>query len=317
MISGTSAESGIRRHSEGTWPSVTAAIPTKSRPVELSQAVEAILAQDYPGEIKVIVVSDRTEDDPPIPDFADPRVSVIPNTHTRGLCGGRNSGTLASDTDLIAFCDDDDVWLPGKLRLQVEALLASPTSIMCTTAVEVDYEGRRTVRTAGHATITHEMLSRSRMSMLHSSSVVAWRERLVTEVGLQDESIPGSSVEDWDLQLRVTAKAPFVHVDRPLVRVAWGATSAGRVYARRITDLTWMVEHHPEITANRHGAARAYSQLAFSHAALGHRGEATRLALKSLRNRPLEPRWVLALAVVAGVPADRLISALNRRGRGV
>jgi glycosyltransferase involved in cell wall biosynthesis len=300
-----------------TWPSVTAAIPTKSRPKQLTEAVESILSQDYPGEIRVIVVADRTEDDPPIPAFTDQRVSVIANTRTPGLCGGRNSGTLASTTDLVAFCDDDDTWRPDKLRSQVEALRRVPRSLMCTSAIEVDYEGRRTVRRAGQTLITHDMLCRTRMSMLHSSSVVAWRQRLLDEVGLQDETIPGSSVEDWDLQLRVTDRAPFVHVDEPLVLVAWGATSAGRVYARRIADLIWMLDHHPDITENRRGAARAYGQIGFSHAALGHRREAARWAMRALRARASDPRWLFTMAVVAGLPADRLITALNRRGRGI
>ncbi len=300
-----------------TWPSVTAAIPTKSRPKELAEAVESILGQDYPGELRVIIVADRTDEDPPIPDFADPRVSVIPNTRSSGLCGARNSGTLASDTDLIAFCDDDDTWLPGKLRRQVEELRRVPSSLMCTTAIEVDYDGRRTVRRAGSTLITHEMLCRTRMAMLHSSSLVAWRDRLLDEVGLQDETIPGSSVEDWDLQLRVTDKAPFAHVDEPLVLVNWGATSAGRVYARRIADLTWMLDHHPDLKNNRHGAARIYGQLAFSHAALGHRREAMTWALRGMRQRVSDPRWAFTFAVVAGLPADRIIITLNRRGRGI
>jgi glycosyltransferase involved in cell wall biosynthesis len=299
------------------WPSVTAAIPTKSRPKELMAAVASILDQEYPGDLSVIVVADRTADDPPIPAFVDPRVSVIENTRSRGLCGARNSGTLASTSDLIAFCDDDDTWVPGKLQRQVEALLRRPSAVMCTSAMAVDYEGRRTVRRAGHSVITHDMLCRTRMSMLHSSSVVAWRDRLVDEVGLQDETIPGSSVEDWDLQLRVTTKGPFVNVDEPLVLVAWGATSAGRVYERRIADLTWMLAHHPDIAANRRGAARTYGQIAFSHAALGHRREATRWALRALRQRVGDPRWAFSLAVVAGVPADRIMTPLNQRGRGI
>jgi glycosyltransferase involved in cell wall biosynthesis len=303
--------------SEQSWPAVTATIPTKSRPKELLEAVESILSQDYPGEIRVIVVADRTEDDPPIPAFTDDRVSVITNTRSPGLCGARNSGTLASTSELVAFCDDDDTWRPGKLRRQVEELRRVPSSVMVTSAIEVDYEGRRTVRRAGTTLITHDLLCRTRMSMLHSSSVVAWRERLVDEVGLQDETIPGSSVEDWDLQLRVTDKAPFAHVDEPLVLVAWGATSAGRVYARRIADLTWMLDHHPDIAENRRGAARTYGQIAFSHAALGHRREATRWAMRALRQRVGDPRWAFTIAVVAGLPADKLITALNRRGRGI
>ena len=51
-----------------------------------------------------------------------PRVRVITNTRTPGLAGARNTGILDATGDLVAFCDDDDEWLPGKLAAQVEAL---------------------------------------------------------------------------------------------------------------------------------------------------------------------------------------------------
>ena len=44
------------------------------------------------------------------------------NERTPGLAGGRNSGILAGSGELVAFCDDDDEWLPTKVEKQVEAL---------------------------------------------------------------------------------------------------------------------------------------------------------------------------------------------------
>ncbi len=58
---------------------------------------------------------------------ADERVEAIANTREPGLAGARNSGILALDTDLVAFCDDDDQWLPGKLAAQVKASKGSRT----------------------------------------------------------------------------------------------------------------------------------------------------------------------------------------------
>ena len=37
--------------------------------------------------------------------------------------------------------------------------------------------------------------------MLHSSSFLVWREALVDEIGLVDESLPQSMAEDWELLL--------------------------------------------------------------------------------------------------------------------
>ena len=71
-----------------------------------------MLAQDYPGQLRVVVVYDRAEPD------AEPNgsVTVLVNDRTPGLAGARNTGIVALETDLVAFCDDDDVWRPGKLR---------------------------------------------------------------------------------------------------------------------------------------------------------------------------------------------------------
>jgi glycosyltransferase involved in cell wall biosynthesis len=91
------------------WPSVGVVVPTHDRPGPLRTALAGVLAQDYPGELRVVVVHDRAE-----PDFrlADgDKVRVTANTRTPGLAGARNTGILMLDTDLVAFCDDDDEWL--------------------------------------------------------------------------------------------------------------------------------------------------------------------------------------------------------------
>jgi hypothetical protein len=302
---------------ETPWPSVTAVIPTRNRPELLTRSAEAILAQDYPGELKILVVVDHTRGDVDVPDFTDPRIRVINNDRTPGLAGGRNTGTLAADTDLIAFCDDDDVWMPGKLRTQVEALERSPEAAISTTAIEVDFEGHRKARLVG-AEVTHDLLCRRRLVMVHSSSVVAWRRRLLGDLGLQDETIPGHSTEDWDLQLRASAHGSIAHIDQPLVLVKWWAQSFFATdWDTKIKALKWMLDHHPGIGSSREGAGRVYGQLAFAYASQHQRREALGWIWRTLLKRPIEPRAYLALLVVLGVPPWAILKPLHRRGHGV
>jgi hypothetical protein len=189
---------------------------------------------------------------------------------------------------------------------------------MATTAVEVHYEGARSVRLAGTGRVSYEQLLPSRMSMLHSSTFLLRRDALLGEVGLVDEYVPGSQNEDWDLLLRAARRHPIVHVDRPLVIVQWAARSYfNREWETKISSLEWMLERHPDIAANRIGAARVYGQIAFAHAAAGSRRPALRWAGRSLRRSWREPRAYLAAAAAAGVPATTILSALHRRGRGV
>jgi glycosyltransferase involved in cell wall biosynthesis len=300
------------------WPSVTAVVPTRNRPQLLIRAVESILAQDYPGALDVIVVVDRAQGDAVVPPLADPRVRIIDNARSPGLAGARNTGTLATDADLIAFCDDDDTWSAGKLTFQVTALERVQDASMASTAIVVDFDGSRSVRLAGVGRVTHDQLIPSRMTMLHSSTFLIRRSALLGDVGLVDEQAPGGQNEDWDLLLRASAKQPIVHVDRPLVTVHWTARSYfSRDWDSRIASALWMLDRHPQIGSSRVGSARVYGQIAFAHASRADRTAAVRWSMRAIRRRPLEPRSYLALAVAAGVRPTVILEALHRRGHGI
>ncbi|MFC5830525.1 glycosyltransferase family 2 protein [Nonomuraea insulae] len=290
-------------------PSVGVVIPTRGdRPGPLREAVAAVLSQDYPGKISVVVVADGC---PAREIDVSPAVRVLPNTRTAGLPGARNTGIAACESDLIAFCDDDDVWLPGKLAAQVRALRGGGEFASC--GIEVEHGRRRVVRLAGTSTVTADDLVRSRMVMVHSSTFLFERGLL-----RPDESAPAGQNEDWDLALRAAKRRPLVHVDRPLVLVRWAGSHYAARWADRIAGLEWMLARHPELAVDPRGAARVYGQLAFGHAALGHRRAALRWAARTFAARPAEPRAPIALAVAAGlVSAAGVLSALHHRGHGI
>ncbi|WP_182909710.1 glycosyltransferase [Microbispora sp. H13382] len=305
-------------------PSVGVVIPTRGdRPGPLLAALTGVLAQDYAGRVDVVVVADGVPaflvaQQVSMPDSgadsgAVRGVRVLGNRSARGLPGARNTGISVLGTDLVAFCDDDDLWLPGKLAAQVDALAEEPAAGFASCAVEVEYGDRRVPRLAGTGRVTHRHLTRSRMMMVHSSTFLfrrgwAW----------VDESAPGGQNEDWDLALRAAWRHPIVHVDRPLVRVRWGSSHYAGRWADRIAGLEWMLARHPGLAAEPRGAARVYGQLAFCHAALGRRREAARWSLRAFSARPGEPRAAMALAVAGGLVSPRaVLHALHVRGHGI
>ena len=303
------------------WPSVGVVIPTRNRPDLVRRAVAAVREQHYPGEVRVVVVHDQTAPDYQLASTQDPTVLVLTNWRTPGLAGARNTGILSLDTELVAFCDDDDTWRPDKLSRQVAALLAEPDAELATCAIEVEYEGTTTARLAGLSRVTLDELARSRMAMLHSSSFLARRVALTDPdgIGLVAEDAPGSQNEDWDLLLRAARRAPIVHLDEPLVSVLWGRTSHyAYEYSTKISSLRWMMQRHPEISGCKPGAARVYGQLACWSAATGNRSEAWRFSKEAVRANWKEPRTAIALAAMTGaVKVENVLSALHRRGRGI
>jgi len=302
-------------------PGVGVVIATHNRPQLVRRALDSVLGQDYPGPIEVALVFDRSEPDHSFAQSAAGRsVRVLANTRTPGLAGARNTGILSLDTDLVGFCDDDDIWLDGKLTTQVERLLRAPESGFVTTAMRVDYGEQQTVRLAGQEQVTVTDLARSRMSMLHSSSFLFRRSAMVGPdgFGLVDETLPRSMAEDWDLLLRAARAHPIEHVDEPLVAVLWGQTSYfNDAWADKNAAHLWLMEHHPEIRQDRRARGLMLGKLAFGYAALGDRAAALRSARGAVRANWREPRTPIAMLVVAGVPPQRILTALNRRGHGI
>jgi hypothetical protein len=298
-------------------PSISVGIPTRDRPHLVRQAIKGIQSQAYAGPLEVVVVFDGTEPDMSLADIDG--VRVISNSRTPGLAGARNSAITSTEADLVAFCDDDDVWLPGKLDSQLRALGRDDQASFSSTSIVVDYGDRSTARYAGAERITHDYFLRSRMSMIHSSTFLARRQELEDEIGLVDETIPAGQNEDWDLLLRASSVHPIAHVDQPLVRVLWGQTSFfSRRWDVKVDAMQWLLDHHPDLEADPSGASLVYGQMAFAYACRGEKSAARHYARKALRRKPTQWRAGAAALVSTGaVSGERVLGTLHRFGRGV
>ncbi|MFL6057162.1 MAG: glycosyltransferase family 2 protein [Actinoallomurus sp.] len=296
-------------------PSVGVVIPTHNRPKLLRRAIESVLAQEYDGQVRVVVVYDRAEPDQSL---AGDRVEVLANTRTPGLPGSRNTGILALGTDLVASCDDDDEWLPGKLAAQVAALRAEPDAVLASCGILIDFTGREVPRLAGGDRVRFDDLVGDRVMSVHSSTYVARREALI-DIGMVDETIPGGQGEDWDLALRAARRHPIVNVDRPYVRVLFGQTSYyAQAWETKVEALRWFLDRYPEIGRSPDAAGRVYGQIAFGYATIGRRREAVRWAGRAMRANWKERRVPFALAVASGVVSGkRVLLTLHTRGRGI
>jgi len=301
-------------------PSVTAVLATRGRPQMLRAAIRSILAQDYQGDLEVLVIFDQVEIDP-LDDIVVPegrRLRTLPNVRRPGLAGGRNTGILAAAGALIAFCDDDDEWLPTKLSAQVRTWEADPKAIGMAAGITIESEGGAHTR-VGDETVTFTDFLQSRVQEIHPSSLLWRRGDLLGQIGLVDEQIPASYGEDYDLLLRATRSGNLRCVPESLVVVHWNRASFfdGRWHA--IADgLTYLLRKHPEFSRSAVGTARIAAQVAFAHAALGKRRDARRWAASALRRDRRQLRAYAALAVAYRlVPAHVLVNWVNRRGRGL
>lgn len=303
-----------------TCPPVTAVVPTHRRPELMREAVQSIVDQDYAGPIEIIVVFDACEPDLPDVETGPVRtLRAVVNERVRGLAGARNTGILAATHGFVAFLDDDDVWLPGKLSAQMPLFDRHADVRLVGSAMRVDDGHRTHDRLAPDTVVTRDDLVRDRLAGLHSSSFVFRRDALVNEVGLIDEQLPGAYGEDYDVLLTTAALGPIRLVNEPLVSVRWQGQSYyfGR-WAEYAEALTYLLAKHDDIADDPPALARIRSQIAFALAASGSRGDARSLVRQVLRQDPRNLRAWLALAISWRlVSADRVLRAANRVGKGI
>lgn len=299
--------------------SVATIVATRDRPELLRETLAAIAAQDYEGVITTIVIFDVTEPDYTLAVEGGNRpVIVVANTRRQGLQGARNTGMLATESDLVAFCDDDDVWVPSKIRRQVEVLNSNPDVHFVGSGVIVEYEDERVERVRDESRITFRDFLESRVFEAHPSTFLMRRAELTDQIGLIDEDVPGGYGEDYEWLLRATRHTDMLLVPAPLVRVRWHTASFyAERWQMRIDGLQYILDRYPEFDSVPVGLARIYGQMAFAKASLGDRKGAIELAKKTLKLNPKEGRAGLALSVAAGVPSATVVSQLQKRGMSV
>lgn len=198
---------------------VTVIIPTYNRFELLMNTIRSIQGQTY-SDVEIIVVDDGSSQ----PQYAAHNwsgvqyIRLLVNSKTLfgyGVPGGyqRNFGIKRATGAYLAFCDDDDVWMPTKLEKQIRAMIACKCHISSTNAYV--FQG----------IINTEKLYLPPLSSIWSlqdiqatnwvicSSAVIHRD-MVDQVGVF-KTMPHS--EDYDYWKRIMQHTDLAYVDEPLV----------------------------------------------------------------------------------------------------
>lgn len=258
---------------------VSVVIPTRDRPSSLRRSVASALAQRS-VDVTVVVVDDASK----VPARkalreTDARVTSLRNDPARGPARARNQGAVATDSDLIAFLDDDDRWLPQKLVRCLEALARHPEAGLVAHAASFsDPPEAGPARLLRLEDPVRRMLTRQPP---HLSGVVVRRE--VHEQVRFDESFPAA--EDLDYLLRIAEVAPVVELDAVLTVLGRTGNSSMIGYQQRIDGRRRFHAKHRELFGR---GAEAFHQLRLGHLhrRAGHRGHAAAAFARALRSRP-------------------------------
>ncbi|MDP1802636.1 MAG: glycosyltransferase [Bacteroidota bacterium] len=97
----------------------------------LREAIESILSQTY-TDFEFIIINDGSTDstDKIISSFSDKRIVYLNNSANMGLIESLNKGLKVSNGKYIARMDADDIALPERFKLQVQAFSENPNAMV-------------------------------------------------------------------------------------------------------------------------------------------------------------------------------------------
>ena len=199
---------------------VSVVLPVFNGELFLAQAIESVLAQTH-GPIELIAIDDGSADgSAAILAGHGSRVTTVRQANA-GVSAARNAGIERAKGEFVAFLDQDDWWLPGKLARQVALFQEHERLGLVHTAVSYHDEamGKRvgpqdpTARPEAMAGACYETMLLS--NPLVNSSVLV-RRSVLERVGLCDLRIRGNTCQDYDLWLRIARQYEFGYVSEPL-----------------------------------------------------------------------------------------------------
>ena len=188
-------------------PLVSVIIPAYNAMGTIAGALESALAQNVPLEI--IVIDDGGNEG--LESLLQDRAIFLKNEQNLGAAESRNRGIRHAKGQYIAFLDADDLWLPGKLQTQLDAI---GDAVLCCTARELmTPEGACTGRVIGvKERITYRELLKH--NSINCSSVLLRRD-----VALEFPMEHSDSHEDYILWLKILQKyGEAVGINEPLLR---------------------------------------------------------------------------------------------------
>lgn len=178
---------------------VSVIITTYKRPNMLSNAIKSVLNQTY-HNIEVIVVDDnnpeseyRKETENLMKQYlTNERIKYIKHNENKNGAAARNTGLFNSTGDVVCFLDDDDLYKPNKLELQLEYLLNNKyfDAVYCGW-----YRENKTVLPKLEGDLSFELLSG--ISIVYTSTIMMWRDVAI-------------SIGGWDERFKRNQEAVFL-----------------------------------------------------------------------------------------------------------
>lgn len=199
-----------------TRPLLSVVIPTRNRANLVGEAIESALCQKD-GQVEVIVVDDASTDETAnvLARSFGSRIRLLRMAHRRGAGAARNAGVRQASGELVAFLDDDDLWLPGKLDAELrvferlpeaDAVVSDSLSFLDGRPAEISFFVKNGLLAASEGQV--RWVSECPWLWTNSTNGVAMcsitlRRGVLDRLGETWFAEDLVSCEDWELEMRI------------------------------------------------------------------------------------------------------------------
>jgi len=200
-------------------PQISIIIPTYNRPHFLKEAISSVLSQNY-QDFEIIVVDDGSTDNTKeaIKSINNKRIIYLYQKH-KGRSVARNRAIEIARGKYLAFLDDDDLFLPGKLKKQIEILEKNKDyGMVYTSALNIDEKGNVqdfVYRATKSGNIYKNVAFLIPLVVILPTVMV--RKDIVTSLNGFDEKM--RRFEDTDMWRRIAKRYNICAIKEPLTKI--------------------------------------------------------------------------------------------------
>ncbi|WP_052727590.1 glycosyltransferase family 2 protein [Methanosarcina mazei] len=197
-------------------PLVSVVIPLYNKESHIKRAIDSILDQRVQN-FEIVVVDDGSTDKSAkvVKNFTDPRIRLIQQENA-GVSAARNKGIEEAKSDLIAFLDADDEWMPNFLEIIMNLKQKYPKAGIYATAyswsnlnkiIIPKHEGIPSTPWEGIIENYFSIVSKRSLPISASSVVIS--KKILFEVGMFQPGLWKG--EDQDVWGKIALKYPVAY----------------------------------------------------------------------------------------------------------
>ncbi len=227
-------------------PSVSIIMNVRNGAATLREAIDSVMAQTF-TDWELIVWDDRSTDDCAkiVTQYSDPRIRYLLSPEETLLGKARDSAIRQARGEWLAFLDQDDLWMPRKLELQI-AMAGQDTGIVYgrtlrfyPSGLERDYDQTHEFGALPEGDIFTQLFTKG--CFIAMSSAVFRRSAIEEIDGIPEEI---SIVPDYYLYAAVARRHPAQAVQEVVCRYRMHDANTSRLSAIAMhQEVFWLLDH--------------------------------------------------------------------------